>query len=279
MTTADAHPSTHVLADLAEGVLDDARASEVQAHVDQCDSCQGTLDELAQVTAALRALPAKLPVPEFVAARISHALAAERSSGTTGSAGAAVAGGATPEQASGAGTVAWFRRRLPQGLAAAASVAVLGLAGYVAVEGGGGGSDSDSSAGDAAAAGADEAVSGFATPSHDRRIGTQDTTMLDNPTAEAPDAAQEHSTMEGVDAAELTAAAQAVIRQREAVNDTCGQNLADEQGQPLVGSAHDFAGVVVVLDAGTTYEAWLIETCNSVALQQIVGPVDVPKAE
>ncbi|TDD72245.1 hypothetical protein E1262_02685 [Jiangella aurantiaca] len=280
MTTAGAHPPTHVLAGLAEGVLDDAQAREVQAHVDQCLTCRATLDELAQVTVALRALPPELPVPEFVAARISHALAAER-------AGSSSVGNGAEGPAAGAegGTVAWFRRRLPQGLAAAASVAVLGLAGYVAVEGGGDDSGSDTAA-DEAAAGAqaqtEDAAPGLGPSLEGSRLGAPDTTLQDT-TSESPTGPGEeaYTSTDGadVDAAELTASAQNVIRQRTAVNDTCGEKLAEQQGLPLVGSAYDFAGVVVVLDADTTYQGWLIDTCNSVDAGEIVPHVDVPKAE
>ncbi|RIQ33632.1 hypothetical protein DY240_05005 [Jiangella rhizosphaerae] len=66
---------------------------------------------------------------------------------------------------------------------------------------------------------------------------------------------------------------------RSNVISSCGENLAEQQGLELVGSARDFAGVVVVLDAGTTYQAWLIDTCNSVDVGQLVPPVDVPKGE
>ncbi|WP_158602741.1 anti-sigma factor family protein [Jiangella rhizosphaerae] len=280
MSAAEAHPPTHELAGLAEGVLDDARAREVQAHVDQCLTCQGTLDELAQVTVALRALPAERPIPEFVAARISHALAAERSSGTP--AGGVGGGDAEPAQAGGdSGTVAWFRRRLPQGLAAAASVAVLGLAGYVAVGGGNGGSDdSGSAAEDAAVAGAGEPASAFDSPPTGSRVGPPSTVTGTPTPSDTPQVAQGQPEEDvDVDPAELTASAQDIIRMRSNVISSCGENLAEQQGLELVGSARDFAGVVVVLDAGTTYQAWLIDTCNSVDVGQLVPPVDVPKGE
>ncbi|WP_053203679.1 anti-sigma factor family protein [Jiangella muralis] len=272
MTTAGAHPPSHVLADLAEGVLDDAQARQVQAHVDQCLSCQATLDELAQVTVALRALPAEIPVPEFVAVRISHALAAERASGDAAS--AASAGSA------GDGTVAWFRRRLPQGLAAAASVAVLGLAGYVAVGGGGGGSDSGGD-GDVAAAeaqgGADDVGPSFSTPSDLARDGTLSTMQEPAPTVETPaDAAPE-----ALDPARLTTAVTEVVQgdAEPAGSDTCGEELADELGLPLVGSTNVGSGVLIVLDDATTYDGWLITTCGSTSNETMQPQVEVPKSE
>ncbi|SDU32802.1 anti-sigma factor family protein [Jiangella alkaliphila] len=280
MSTPEAHPPTHVLADLAEGVLDDAQAGEVQAHVDQCATCQGTLAELAQVSVALRALPAELPIPEFVAARMSHALAAERSSG--GDAGGSDAA-ESPDAGAGGGTVAWFRRRLPQGLAAAASVAVIGFAGYVAVESGGG--DDSSGSGDAAVAegqagdGDDDAGLEFGTSSDLGRGGSP------SPTEDPPAAADDPytappGTPEHVDPAEVTAAVEDVVQQRvEAVNETCGDDLSEELGLPVIGSTLVGSGVLVVLEDATTYDGWLLWTCSSRSNETLEPTVELPKTE
>ncbi|SEF14950.1 anti-sigma factor family protein [Jiangella alba] len=276
MTTAGAHPPTHVLADLAEGVLDDAQAREVQAHVDDCPTCQATLDELAQVSVALRALPAELPVPEFVAARISHALAAERASGGTASAASADSGAAD------GGTVAWFRRRLPQGLAAAASVAVLGLAGYVAVGGGGGGGDDSDGAGQPAAADAQAGDNTEDAPGYSMsapsgaapRQGTQ-STPLDTSSAavEAAPEALERTRL-------ITAVTEVVQGDADPAGpDTCGEELADELGLPLVGATNVGSGVLVVLDDTATYDGWLITTCASTTNETMQPQVEVPKSE
>ncbi len=274
MSTPEAHPPTHVLADLAEGVLDDAQAGEVRAHVDQCATCQGTLAELAQVSVALRALPAELPVPEFVAARISHALAAERSSG--GDAGGSDAAG-SPD-AGGGGTVAWFRRRLPQGLAAAASVAVIGFAGYIAVESGGG--DDSSGAGDAAVAegqagdGDDEAGLEFGASSDTTsRRGSPSST-------EPPVAADEPAAPEPIDPARLTAAVEDIVQDRtEYADSACGDDLAAELDLPLVGSTMVGAGVLIVLEDATTYDGWFLSTCNSTSNETLEPTVTVEKTE
>lgn len=277
MSTPEAHPPTHVLADLAEGVLDDAQAGEVQAHVDQCATCQGTLAELAQVSVALRALPAELPVPEFVAARISHALAAERSSGgDTGGSDAAE----SPDAGVGGGTVAWFRRRLPQGLAAAASVAVLGFAGYVAVEGGGG-SDSDS-AGDSAAAGAaedegaDDAGAGFGTSSDLGRGGSPSPT---GPPVAADEPYTGTAAPEAIDPARLTAAVEDIVEQDATAGPNCGVELSEEVGLPVVGSDVFGSGVLIVLDGTETYDGWLLDTCHSFANATLEPQVSVQKTE
>lgn len=272
MTGTEAHPPTHVLAELTEGVLDGAQAREVRAHVDQCLTCQASIDELAQVTVALGALPAELPVPEFVAARISHALAAERSSG------GATAATAGPSGADG-GTVAWFRRRLPQGLAAAASVAVVGLAGYVVVSGGPGGGDDATTAGSGADAAAEAA------PEEDTAIGQQRGLQPssgggaqdnDSPTLEE---GEEYSTVAGIDEAELQAAVEAVVRDRPTGGPDCGQELSEELGQPVVGAETFEAGVLIVLEGATTYDGWLLDTCHSYSTATLEPQVQVPKAE
>lgn len=279
MTAAEAHPPTHLLADLAEGVLDDAQAREVRAHVDQCLTCQATLDELARVTVALRGLPAELPVPEFVAARISHALAAERASG------AGPAAAAADEGDGDGGTVAWFRRRLPQGIAAAASVAVLGLAGYVAVGGGNGGGGDDTSAADAAAAGAgEEADSGgpaFSGPSSTSRLITPSETTEEAPPPSTPSIVRDPVVPTSIEPARLIAAVEEVVEGRaEPVNnDTCGDDLSDELGLPVLGTTWVGSGVLVVLEDATTYDGWLLSTCASNSNETLEPQVEVPKSE
>lgn len=255
MSPADAHPPTHVLAELAEGVLDDTQEPEVRAHVDRCLACQTSLDELAQVTVALRGLPAERPIPEFVAARISHALAAERASGV-------------PASADGAdgGTVAWFRRRLPQGLAAAASIAVVGLAGYVVVSGGAGGSGNDS-AGDGAG------VAVGTVPESPSSMGQR------NAPVQTDDVYGEQDLESGLDSAELQAAVEAVVQRSTTVSDTCGQTLSSELGMALVGTDTVGAGVLVVLDGGDSYDGWLLSTCNSLSAEELEPHVEVQKPE
>lgn len=275
MSAAEAHPPTHVLAELAEGVLDDTQAREVRAHVDQCLTCQGTLDELAQVSVSLRALPAELPVPEFVAARISHAIAAERSSGGTG----AASGTSGARSGADGGTVAWFRRRLPQGLAAAASVAVVGLAGYVVVSGGTGGGD-DTTAADAGAGAAEQAAPDEST--------TLDSRVQPPPGGDAEDDGSSFSTLtEGgelpttarLDAAALSAAVESVVQRGLTTVSGCGETLSAELGLPLVGTDTVGAGVLVVLDGGDSYDGWLLSTCNSLSNEELEPHVEVPKAE
>ncbi|TDC49022.1 hypothetical protein E1212_19385 [Jiangella ureilytica] len=278
MSGTEAHPPTHVLAELAEGVLDGAQAREARAHVDQCLTCQAAIDELAQVTVALGALPAELPVPEFVAARISHALAAERSSGGAATAASAAAGASGSE----GGTVAWFRRRLPQGLAAAASVAVVGLAGYVVVSGGTGGGDDSGSAGDSAEVAAGSALSDEPTSVGPLR-GAPDPTVTagdghddDVPTYSGGD---DFATPPGVDEAELQAAVASIVSERPTGGPGCGEELSEELGQPVVGAETFEAGVLIVLEGADTYDGWLLDTCHSYSTATLEPQVQVPKAE
>lgn len=69
------HPSLDELADLAAGLPVD---SAVTTHVAGCAVCAAGIDQIDQVSAALRELPAE-PIPAAVAARIDAALAAEGS--------------------------------------------------------------------------------------------------------------------------------------------------------------------------------------------------------
>lgn len=285
MSTPEAHPPTHELAELPEDTLPDARARELRAHVGQCLACQATLHEVSQVTVALRALPAELPVPEFVAARISHALAAERSSGGSGADGGSTAAGA-PAGGDAGGTIAWFRRRLPQALAAAASVAVVGLGGYVALTGGGGSDSGGDTAAGAADSGVIESQGGEAAPAAPSGSGRNGSAQ----SGAAEEQNDELSTLDGgagefttptrsaIDARELSAEVQGVVRENSSASTGCGQVLSDELGMPLVGSAAVGAGILVVLDGGDSWDGWLLSTCNSLSTEELEQHVEVPKA-
>lgn len=275
MTAAEAHPPTQVLAELAGGALDARQSREAQAHVDQCAQCQETLVRLTRVTATLREAPADVPMPEFVAARIGAALAAEHASrsepvdGTRGSDDGDPAGGE--------GTVAWFRRKLPASLAAAASVSVLGLAGYVAVTSGGGDSGGDDSGGAEVAAGAAADSAGETT---DGALSGQGRAL---PQDEQRDLEAGPSTVYSQSEALQSPLASAVVEiweSRDQVVEGCGQTLADELGLELVGSRNEGSGVLVVLDAGDGVLAgWRVPTCGDDSSQRITEPVEVPVQE
>ena len=96
-----AHLRVEQVADLTEGLLDEAEAASARAHLDRCDRCQQVRRELAQLQAVLAAEGADSPaMPIEVAERIDAALARQTRA----------------------------RGRWPRALVAAASVVVVGAA-------------------------------------------------------------------------------------------------------------------------------------------------------
>ena len=61
---------------MTEGLLDDARSAQVQAHLAGCARCRSSVAELQTVTATLSAAPAPV-MPAEVAARLDRVLAGE----------------------------------------------------------------------------------------------------------------------------------------------------------------------------------------------------------
>jgi len=144
------HVSAESQARYAEGLLSRARAARVHAHLAGCPQCAADQARLAEVTAALRDIPAP-SLPPALAARLDAALAAESArraalpAGAEGNGAAQPAGPAPlpgPAQPAGAarrpgaarpGGGRWRWLQSPaavRGLAAAAAVVVLGGVGY-----------------------------------------------------------------------------------------------------------------------------------------------------
>ncbi|GAB3276606.1 hypothetical protein GCM10027589_02230 [Actinocorallia lasiicapitis] len=70
------HLDYDVLADLAEGLLDETAVRDVEAHLDECEECGRKLEDLSAVSQLLASAP--MPVmPDSLAARLDEALMAE----------------------------------------------------------------------------------------------------------------------------------------------------------------------------------------------------------
>jgi hypothetical protein len=253
VTPAGAHPAAHELAELVAGAMEGERAARVESHARDCPACQDVLARLGQVSSALHELPAELSVPEHVSARIVAAVGAEHVS--------AEASLTAVDDGRSGGEVAWFRRRAPQALAAAASVAVVALAGYVAVSGDGTDQPTaaDSRAGESAS---DEAAADGDTPD---TVGTMDVPRQ-------PRSGE-------VDREELTDAVTEVWEQRSEFAPGCGAQLGDELGQGIVGSTAVGAGVLVVLEDtdDAQLDGWLLPTCDSASADALTAPVVIPR--
>jgi hypothetical protein len=73
---AAAHLDYDTLAELAEGLLSDARAASAEVHLENCAECQNRSAEIADVSRLLADAPVP-PMPAELASRIDEALAAE----------------------------------------------------------------------------------------------------------------------------------------------------------------------------------------------------------
>lgn len=126
-----AHVSVEQVADLLEGLLPDAEAATVAAHLDECAGCSHLRTRLARLPAALAAEPMP-PMPADVAVRIDATLAGAAAERAERVERAAASGAAAPEppgaHPSTVTSLADRRRRFltraGTGLAAAAAVVV-----------------------------------------------------------------------------------------------------------------------------------------------------------
>ncbi|NDL57880.1 hypothetical protein [Phytoactinopolyspora mesophila] len=249
MTRTDAHPPGHVLAELAEGILDDVDAAEVHAHTVDCALCQDTLGRLTEVRRLLQGAPAEIALPGHVSARIDAALAAEAAAGHGAESDATVTNVTSMNDR----PIAWFRKSLPRVVAAAAAAAVVGFAGYAVLSGD---EQPVPSAGENADEDRAEAEEDFA---DDDSAGLE---AQDQPTvADAPDAMAEDGAVADGDV--LVDAALAVWAERTEVRPDCGDGLAHDLEFELVGSTEVEGEVLVVLsDAGELF-GWTLPDCDS----------------
>jgi hypothetical protein len=259
MTTG--HLDATRLAEHAEGLLGAREAAAVEAHLGECEACRATAADLASVSAMLAAAPPTLRTPAHVVARLDRALTDEVTR--------------TPEPAP-VIQLSWFRRRAPQLLAAAATVGVLGFAGWVVASGSG---DDD----------AGEATTAESSGGEDARDDAADgglATDSDLESAEEESAAAPLQSEDGEFPApppELADQIRAIAEQGPAergADDTCGLALAEELGDELVGAAEtDVTGeaavlVVVRSDNPAFVDGWVLPDCDATA-DEVLTALDV----
>jgi anti-sigma factor RsiW len=258
------------LAEHAEGLLAQDEAAAVDRHLHACPQCRQTSAALEAVTIQLAAAPRTLPAPPEVVDRLDRALAAEAEARQPA---------AVQRDPQAVVQLSWFRRRAPQLLAAAATVGLIGFAGY-AISTSGQGEDA---AMDIATADAPD--SGEAAPPVE----------ADDDTAAGPELLQEEAAEDGAadalgadpqagtgddDALEREIrglVSQARIGGAPEVALECGRPLADSLGAELVGTAPtrltDDGAVLVVVDVGrSTVQGWVLPTCASTEEEALAGP-------
>jgi hypothetical protein len=268
--TTDDHLDATVLAEYDEGLLAPPLTNEVEDHLAACASCSAVVARLGQVRARLVDSPTEITMPAAVAARIDDVLAAER---------AALDHDEAPARTA---TVHRFRRRLPQLLAAAATVGVVAFAGYVVSMPGGGddsGGDTATSAEGAAEAGdGDENGAGRSRVEDDLAAGE----AAPGQVLPAPD---ERTTLteqiQTIAAVDPEAGADSALPQRLA--DDCGLVLAGELDTELIGVASTDVGkpgsvlVVVEADKPGLARGVVLPTCEAglaEALRELTVPIE-----
>lgn len=258
MTTG--HLDATRLAEHAEGLLGAREAAAVEAHLLECDACRAIAADLASVTAILAAAPPTLRTPPHVVASLDRALADEVTK--------------TPEPAP-VIQLSWFRRRAPQLLAAAATVGVLGFAGWAITSGSGdddAGEATTAESGAGEEAGDDAAEGGVAADS--------DLESAEEESAAAPLQAEDGELSEPPPelADQIRAIAEQGPAERGAYG-SCGLALADERDSELVGWATtDVTGeaavlVVVRSDDPAFVHGWVLPDCDATSGQALMDLV------
>jgi hypothetical protein len=251
MTTG--HLDAARLAEHAEGLLGADEAAAVEAHLRECQACRATAADLASVSAMLAAAPPTLRMPAHVVAGLDRVLADEA---------------ARPPEPAPVIQLSWFRRKAPQLLAAAATVGVLGFAGWAATNGSGG----DDDAGEATTA-ESSGVEDAGDEAEDGGLATDsDLESAEGETAAEP--LQEQDRALSAPAPELADQIRAIAEQgpeaERGADDTCGLTLADGLGAELVGTAatevNGEAAVLVVVrsdDDPAFVHGWVLPACDA----------------
>jgi Putative zinc-finger len=264
----DGHLDPTMLAEYDEGLLPPPQADEVENHLAECDSCAAVLGQLGQVRARLADLPAEITMPATVAARIDDALALER---------AHVDREVPPARVA---TMHPLRRRLPQLLAAAATIVAVAFAGYVVSMSGGGddSAESTTSAQGGAEAGdddADGAAGGSLEDKSTQREAVPDR-LLPAP-AERAILAEQIRTIVSADLASGDDSAP------QRVAHDCGLVLARQLDTELIGVATTDIGqpaavlVVVAADLPGVAQGFVLPGCSAgvaEALRELTVPIE-----
>lgn len=256
------HLDTVRLAEHAEGLLAPADADTVEAHLQGCAQCRRTVAELEAVTAKLAAAPRSLATPPEVVARLDRALDAERTADVDTPPAPVV-------------PLSWFRRRAPQLLAAAATVGVVGLAGYAIGVSGQSGDDTAADGAEAATAEAEDAAveedaAEMAEPEADDDAAAGTLEEREKGGDSAPFSADPPRTAQADEALEAQirgVASRARAGAEPELAADCGRPLADELGLELVGTAStqlmDGDAVLVVVDTGeSVVVGWVVPSCD-----------------
>jgi hypothetical protein len=268
--TTDGHLDATVLAEYDEGLLAAPRTNEVEDHLAECARCSAILGRLGEIRAQLVDSPAEIAMPPAVAARIDQALAAERAALDHDEAPASTA------------TVHRFRRRLPQLLAAAATVGVVAFAGYVVSMSGSdadsGGDTATSAEGAAEAGDGDESGAGGSIVEDDQAAG-------EAAPGQVVPAPNERTTLteqiQALAAVDPEAGGDLASPQRLAGD--CGLLLARELDTALIGVANTDVGrpgsvlVVVEADQPGMARGVVLPTCEAglaEALRELTVPIE-----
>jgi hypothetical protein len=266
--TTDGHLDATVLAEYDEGLLDARHSTQVADHLAGCASCSAVLGQLGDVRARLAGAPAEIEMPAAIAARIEAALAGERSQPDREATSVPTA------------TIHPFRRRLPQLLAAAATIAAVGFGGYVVSMSGGGDDSAESATSAQGGTDAEEEDGGAGGDSqNDLAAGGEVTEEESQP---APAELRTELT-DQIQAVVSTARTGGDDSTSQRLADDCGVALAGELGQPLIGVAETDLGapgavlVVVEADGPGLARGFVVPACTAEsndALTELTVPIE-----
>jgi hypothetical protein len=256
------HLGPAVLAEYDEGLLADRRATQVRAHLAECDACTVLHAQIGALPERLRTAPKELPVPGHVVRQIDEALAAEQDR-------TAEPAQASPPNVVRLGRLRPLLRHAPQLLGAAALVGAIAFVGSVVL----GGSDDGSDEGALSSADAPEATSGDVAGGGDVPA-SEDLTQSDNARLDEQIRAVVGPVLQSESGGIPTPSS--VVPPESAQDDAraqfgsgCGAALAREVGRDRLGAAPTDVGgggnvLVVVAGAGPgSAQGWVVPGCDA----------------